>query len=68
MGKGYDLTLSDVLYIPTATVQLISVQCLAHDSKVTAHFNSSNCWLTNASGAVITHGTLAAHRTFTAYP
>lgn len=39
------IILKDVLFVPTSTVRLISVQTLTQDSGVIAHFNEDSCWL-----------------------
>jgi hypothetical protein len=59
IGRGTHLILQNVLYIPEATVCLISIRCLTTDSNVIAHFNNTSCWLsTKSSGMTIARGTL----------
>ncbi|KAJ3538092.1 hypothetical protein NMY22_g5311 [Coprinellus aureogranulatus] len=41
------IVLRGALYIPTATVRLISVSKLARDSKLVGHFDDEKCWITN---------------------
>ena len=53
------ILLQDVLFIPAATVRLISVGAIARDSKVISHFDEDTCWLTSkSSGAVVARGNL----------
>ena len=53
------ILLQDVLFITTASVQLISVGAIARDLKVISHFNEDTCWLTSkSSGAIIVCGNL----------
>lgn len=48
------ILLQDMLFIPAATVQLISVGAIARDSKVISHFDKETCWLTSkSSGAIV---------------
>ena len=59
---GTELILQNILYIPEASVHLISIYCLAHDLNTTIHFNHSQCWITNkSSGSTIVHGHLLPH-------
>ena len=56
---GAHIILQNVLFIPNATVRLISVSMLAHDSQIIAHFDEATCWITNKStGATLAHGSL----------
>jgi hypothetical protein len=52
-ARGASITLCNVLYIPNATVHLISVGSLAEDSNAIAHFDSSSCWITNKSTGIL---------------
>jgi hypothetical protein len=59
IAHGAWIVLLDVLFIPTATVRLISVGAIARDSKIVSHFDDASCWLTSKStGAVIARGNL----------
>ena len=58
------ITLDNVLFIPGATVRLISVSALTSSLKYVVHFANSDCWVTSASGAHILSGTLTAHRLY----
>jgi hypothetical protein len=64
VGHGAHITLNNVLYIPTATVRLISVQCLTRDSSVTVHFNNLDCWFTNSTGNTVIHGCLSNEKLY----
>jgi hypothetical protein len=64
IGRGAHIMLRDVLYIPTATIRLISVRCLTLDSSVTAHFNELSCWLTNPAGNTIVRGHLSSNKLY----
>jgi len=57
IGRGKDLILKDVLYVPNASVRLVSVAALTRDSNVTAHFDGDGCWFKDQStGAVVARG------------
>jgi len=44
---------------PNATVRLISVSTLAHDSQAITHFDATSCWITSKStGGIIARGPL----------
>jgi hypothetical protein len=59
IAHGAWILLQDVLFIPAASVRLISVGAIARDSKVISHFDEDTCWLTSkSSGAVIARGNL----------
>jgi hypothetical protein len=45
IAKGAHIQLDNVLYIPNATVHLISISSLCRDSQFTAHFDDTSCWL-----------------------
>jgi hypothetical protein len=62
IGKGVHIVLHDVLYIPDASVLLISIQCITRDSKVVAHFSDSSCRHMNPSGTTIAHSSLLSHK------
>jgi hypothetical protein len=64
IGRGAHITLNNVLYIPTATVRLLSIRCLTLDSNVTAHFNGKSCWLMNSSGCTIIWGHLSNNKLY----
>ena len=59
IARSAHLALQNVLFIPNATVCLISVSTLACDSHAVAHFDNNYCWLTNkSSGVIICRGPL----------
>lgn len=60
VSKGNHIILEPALYVPQATVRLVSVKILATSQKLFSHFNDSACWLTNQSGANIATGSLAS--------
>ena len=61
--RGAYIILQNALYIPNATVHLISVSTLAHDNQTVAHFDESSCWITNKStNAIIARGTLLPNK------
>ena len=59
IARGAHIILQNVLYIPNATVRLISVSTLARDSQVIAHFDEMTCWITNKlTGSTVARGSL----------
>ena len=61
IAKGLELTLEPVLFVPEASVRLISVFILGSGpQKLISHFDGGGCWLTNASGATIASGKISA--------
>ena len=51
--------LKNSLYIPGATVRLISVSSITRDSNVLVHFDSKSCWITDKlSSTTLARGTL----------
>jgi hypothetical protein len=46
VGTSTYMTLHDCLYVPEATVRLISIGSLSVRSKITTHFNDEGAWLT----------------------
>jgi transposase InsO family protein len=65
VARGAYLVLKDVLFIPQATVRLISIGTLARDSNVISHFGDDECWFTNKStGAVVARGTFLSSRLY----
>lgn len=54
------ITLKDALYIPHATVHLVSVSALARFSGINSHFDHTGCWFTmRATGKTIACGMLS---------
>ena len=63
VARGAYIILQNALYIPNATVRLISVSTLARDNQAIAHFDESSCWITNKStNAIIARGTLLPNK------
>jgi GAG-pre-integrase domain len=62
VGRGTRLVLEDVLYVPSATVCLVSVLALNRQHGFTSHFDSSRCWITNSKRAVVAQGVVAGQR------
>ena len=59
IARGAHIILQNVLFIPNATVRLILVSTLAHDSQAVAHFDATTCWIMSKStGAIIARGPL----------
>jgi hypothetical protein len=58
ISKGTTLILDPALYVPHATVRLVSVCALATSEKLTSHFNDTGCWLTKTSGSTVVTGSL----------
>ncbi|VDC02331.1 unnamed protein product [Peniophora sp. CBMAI 1063] len=56
--RGHQLVLHNVLFVPSASVHLISVLALGVHSNFTAHFNKLTCWITDHSQRLIVSGTL----------
>jgi hypothetical protein len=56
-GKGSNLTLRDVLYVPDSTVRLISIGALCDDLGIEATFQSKSCSIQKPGGKVIANGT-----------
>ena len=63
VARGAYIVLQNALYIPNATVRLISVSTLARDNQAVAHFDENSCWITNKStNATIARGTLLPNK------
>jgi hypothetical protein len=61
IAKSLELTLEPVLFIPEASVHLISIFILGSGpQKLVSHFDGSGCWLTNTSGTTIASGKISA--------
>lgn len=67
IGKGKNIMLQNVLYIPASTVRLISVQTLARESRLRFTFGDDDdgCWITNKSNAILARGTLTTKSLYT---
>jgi Reverse transcriptase (RNA-dependent DNA polymerase)/GAG-pre-integrase domain len=59
VAKDTHLWLRNSLFIPNATVRLISVSSLTSDSNATVHFDHQKCWITDRSnGNTLASGVL----------
>jgi len=57
IAKGLEITLDPALFVPEASVRLISVFVLGSGpQKLISHFDGEGCWLTNGSGATVASG------------
>ena len=57
VAKGSSLLLENVLFIPSSTVQLISIGCITESLQCTVMFNTSTVTLKNRSGSLFATGT-----------
>lgn len=64
VSKGTHITLDHVLFIPTATVRLISVSSLCSVHRCIASFDASSCWVTARSGSRMLSGSLTSRRLY----
>ena len=65
IASNHKVVLQDVLYVPTATVRLVSILCLNHSGGYISSFDSNSCWVTNKAGATVLQGVvLESHRIF----
>ncbi len=62
VAPGTKISLSNILFIPSSTVCLMSVSALNHSSNYTSHFDSHACWVTNCSGVTILCGMISGSR------
>ena len=62
LGNGHVISLANVLFVPNATVRLISVGNLCGSSALTAHFNATSCWLTTVDGSLVASGRRGTNR------
>ena len=63
IAKGLEITLEPALFVPEASVRLISVFVLgSRPQKLVSHFDGDGCWLTNTSGATIASGNISPIR------
>lgn len=61
--KDTTLLLKNSLYIPSATVRLVSVSSLTRDSRVQIHFDHESCWVTSKlSSDIIANGILIPNK------
>jgi hypothetical protein len=64
MAKGIHLTLEHVLFIPNATVRLLSVSVLCSAHRCVASFDATSCWVQARSGTRMLTGTLTSRRLY----
>jgi transposase InsO family protein len=62
IASGHKLSLTNVLYIPSSKVRLISSLALGDSEDFTSHFSKTECWITNKSNAVVARGTVSRSR------
>ncbi len=56
------LSLTNILFVPSAKICLLSVSSLNRSGNYVTHFDSTSCWVTNRSGTTIIQGTLSSTR------
>jgi hypothetical protein len=61
IASSLKLSLTNVLFVPDATIRLLSVSSLNHSGNYVTHFDASSCWVTNHSGATTIRGTLSCN-------
>jgi hypothetical protein len=64
VARGIHVTLDNVLFIPTATVRLISVSALCSAHRCIASFDATNCWVQSRNGTRMLSGTLTSRRLY----
>jgi len=64
VARGIHITLDNILFIPTATVRLISVSALCAAHRCMASFDATNCWVQARSGTRMLSGTLTSRRLY----
>jgi len=60
IAKGIHVTLDHVLFIPAATVRLLSVSALCTAHHCVASFDATSCWVQSHSGTHMLSGTLTS--------
>jgi hypothetical protein len=61
IAKGIHLTLDNVLFIPTATVHLISISAICAAHHCIASFHTTSCWVQGRNDMHMLTGTLTSH-------
>jgi GAG-pre-integrase domain len=56
IASGKRITLNHALFVPNATIRLISVYTINNNGHNACHFDSNKCWVTNSSGVVVLTG------------
>lgn len=64
IAKGIHLTLENVLFIPAATIHLISVSAICAAHRCIASFDATLCWVQARSGTQMLTGTLTSCRLY----
>jgi len=64
VAKGIHITLDNILFIPTATVRLISVSSLCAAHRCVASFDATSCWVQASSGTRMLSGTLTSRHLY----
>jgi hypothetical protein len=59
VASGTKISLSNVLFIPSSTICLMSVSALNRSGNYTSHFDSDTCWVMNCSSATILCGAIS---------
>ena len=58
ISKRAHILLEDVLFIPNASVRLISIGSLCRSHKFVAHFDNTRCWLMKKNGTTVASSSL----------
>jgi hypothetical protein len=64
VARGIHINLENVLFIPTATVHLISVSALCSAHRCVASFDAANCWVQSRNGTRMLSGTLTSRQLY----
>ncbi|TFY52252.1 hypothetical protein EVJ58_g10120 [Rhodofomes roseus] len=65
VGRGTTIVLDDVLYVPQATVRLISISALCNSAaRYAVHFEGKEVQITKPGGALVASGTLTSRRLY----
>ena len=62
VGSNHQLTLENVLFVPAATVRLISVVALARDHQYITYFDPTSCYVATKDGSIIARGLISPTR------
>ena len=62
MPSGQILALNNVLFVPAATVRLVSVVALNRDHQYITYFDSDACYVATKTGSIIARGTVSPTR------
>ncbi|KAG2139774.1 hypothetical protein DEU56DRAFT_912038 [Suillus clintonianus] len=64
VARSIHITLENVLFIPAAMVQLVSVSALCAAHRCVVSFDATNCWVQAHSGTRMLSGTLTSRRLY----